>query len=59
VANPGDRPLLQPCRRRGDRLEPLDSKGSGDLVRLAQADACAWVEAGGQAAGPTRYLDVI
>ena len=59
VANSGDRPLLQPCRRRGDLLEPLDSKGSGDLVRLAQADACAWVEAGGQAAGPTRYLDVI
>jgi molybdopterin molybdotransferase len=59
VANPGDRPLLLPCRRRGDRLEPLDSRGSGDLVRLAQADACAWVAAGGQAAGPTRYLDVL
>ena len=25
VANPGDRPLLHPCRRQGDRLQPLDS----------------------------------
>jgi molybdopterin molybdotransferase len=58
VANPGDRPLLHPCRRRQDRLEPLESRGSADLVRLAQADACAWIPAGGMAAGPTRYLDL-
>jgi molybdopterin molybdotransferase len=58
VANPGDRPLLHPCRRRGDRLEPLESRGSADLVRLAQADACAWVPAGGTGAGPVRCLDL-
>jgi molybdopterin molybdotransferase len=58
VANPGDRPLLHPCRRRGDRLEPLVSRGSADLVRLAQADACAWVPEGGTGAGPVRYLDL-
>jgi len=59
VANPGDRPLLHPCRRRGDRLEPLESRGSADLVRLAQADACAWVPEGGLEPGPARYLDVL
>jgi molybdopterin molybdotransferase len=59
VANPGDRPLLHPCRRRGDHLQPLDSRGAADLVRLAQADACAWIPAGGMAAGPTRYLDLL
>ena len=59
VANPGDRPLLHPCRRLRDRLEPLESRGSADLVRLAQADACAWIAAGGTAAGPVRYLDLI
>jgi molybdopterin molybdotransferase len=59
VANPGDRPLLQPCRRAGTRLHPLDCRGSADLVRLAQADACAWIPAGGMAAGATRYVDVI
>jgi len=59
VANPGDRPLLHPCRRLGDRLHPLESRGSADLVRLAQADACAWIPAGGMAAGPARYLMLI
>jgi molybdopterin molybdotransferase len=59
VANPGDRPLLHPCRRRGDALEPLDGKGSADLVRLAQADACAWIPEGGLGPGPVRYLDLI
>jgi len=59
VKNPGDRPLLHPCRRRGDLLEPLPSRGSADLVRLAQADACAWVPEGGMDAGPTRYLELL
>jgi len=57
VANPGDRPLLHPCLREGDRLFPLESRGSADLVRLAQADAFAWVPEGGLEAGPARYLD--
>jgi len=59
VADPGDRPLLLPCRRRGGRLAPLDSRGSADLIRLAQADACAWIPEGGLEAGPVRYLDLI
>lgn len=59
VANPGDRPLLQPCRREGWTLVPLASQGSGDLVRLAQAEACAWIPEGGAAPGPCRYLEVI
>jgi molybdopterin biosynthesis enzyme len=59
VANPGDRPLLLPCRLRDGRLQPLDSRGSADLIRLAQADACAWVPAGGCPAGPARYLDIV
>lgn len=59
VANPDDRPLLHPCRLRGDRLEPLESRGSADLVRLAQAHACAWVPEGGLPAGPVRYLRIL
>jgi len=59
VADPGDRPLLLPCRREGDRLRPLASRGSADLVRLAQADACAWIPEGGLGAGPARYLDLV
>lgn len=59
VRNPGDRPLLHPCRREGKELHPLESKGSADLVRLAQADAFAWVPEGGMDAGATRYLDVL
>lgn len=58
VRNPGDRPLLQPCRRDGRRLLPLASQGSGDLAKLAQADACAWIPEGGADAGPCRYLDL-
>jgi molybdopterin molybdotransferase len=59
VANPGDRPLLHPCTRAGDRLTPLPSRGSADLVRLAQADACAWIPEGGQEAGSVKYLNLI
>jgi len=59
VSNAGDRPLLHPCTREGDRLSPLPSRGSADLVRLAQADACAWIPEGGAPAGPITYLDLI
>lgn len=59
VSNPGDRPLLHPCRREGSRLLPLASMSSGDLVKLAQADACAWIPEGGAEASPCRYLDLL
>jgi molybdopterin molybdotransferase len=59
VPNPGDRPLLHPCRREGERLLPLPSRGSADLIRLAQADVCAWIPMGGMGAGSTRYLDLV
>jgi molybdopterin molybdotransferase len=59
VRNPGDRPLLTPCRREGAVLHPLASQGSGDLVTLARADACAWIPEGGAEPGPVRYLDVV
>ena len=59
VPNPGDRPLLHPCTRLGADLTPLPSRGSADLVRLAQADAFAWIPEGGMAPGPVRYLDVV
>lgn len=60
VKNKGDRPLLHPCRLEGGTLHPLPSKGSGDLVTLAQADACAWIEPGGLEAGTkVRYLAVV
>ncbi len=59
VANPGDRPLLHPCLLREDRLRPLDYRGSADLIRLAQADVCAWIPAGGMAAGAVRYLNLL
>jgi molybdopterin molybdotransferase len=59
VPNPGDRPLLHPCTREGDRLKPLPSQGSADLVRLAQADACAWIAKGGAPSGPVKYLELI
>ena len=59
VDNPGDRPLLHPCLREGDRLFPLESRGSADLVRLAQADAFAWVPEGGLGVGVVRYLDAV
>lgn len=56
VSNKGDRPLLHPCLLQEGRLIPLPSKGSADLVRLAQADACAWIPAGGLGAERTRYV---
>ena len=59
VKNPGERPLLLPCSLQEDRLTPLRSKGSGDLITLAQADACAWIPEGGMAAGETKYLAVV
>jgi molybdopterin molybdotransferase len=59
VPNPGDRPLLHPCKRRGELLDPLPSRGSADLVRLAQADVCAWIPEGGMAAGDTRFLELL
>lgn len=59
VTNPGDRPLLHPCRFRDGGLEPLDSRGSADLVRLAQADACVWVPEGGLEPGPCRYFRIL
>jgi molybdopterin molybdotransferase len=59
VSNPGDRPLLHPCTRRGDLLDPLPSRGSADLVRLAQADVCAWIPEGGMDAGETRFLELL
>lgn len=59
VKNLGDRPLLHPCTRNGDRLEPLPSKGSADLVRLAQADVCAWIPEGGAQPGTAKYLELI
>lgn len=59
VANPGDRPVLHPCTREGRCLTPLASQGSADLVRLAQADACAWIPEGGAMAGPVSYLEII
>jgi molybdopterin molybdotransferase len=56
----GDRPLLHPCRLVEDRLEPLPGKGSADLVTLARADACAWIEAPGQGPGDkVRYLTIV
>ncbi len=59
VKNPGERPLLLPCALQGNRLRPLRSQGSGDLITLARADACAWIPEGGMEAGETRYLQVI
>lgn len=59
VPNPGDRPLLHPCKRRGELLDPLPSRGSADLVRLAQAEVCAWIPEGGMEAGETRFLQLI
>lgn len=59
VPNPGDRPLLHPCLRAGARLKPLPSRGSGDLVRLAQAEALAWIPADATATGNVRYVDIL
>ena len=59
VKNHGERPLLHPCALQGNHLTPLTSKGSGDLITLAKADACAWIPEGGMEAGETKYLQVI
>jgi molybdopterin biosynthesis enzyme len=60
VKHKADRPLLHPCRLVEDRLEPLPGKGPADLVTLARADACAWVEAPGQGPGDkVRYLPIV
>ena len=59
LRNPGDRPLLHPCRLLEDRLQPLAFRGSADLITLAQADACVWVPAGGAEAGTSRYVDLL
>ena len=60
VKHKGDRPLLHPCRLVEGRLEPLPGKGSADLVTLARADACAWIEPPGQEAGTkVRYLTIV
>jgi len=60
VKHKGDRPLLHPCRLVEGRLEPLPGKGSADLVTLAKADACAWIESPGQEAGAkVRYLTIV
>ncbi len=57
VKNKGDRPLLHPCRLVDGQLEPLPGKGSADLITLARADACAWIDQGGLDAGvKTRWL---
>jgi len=59
VPNAGDRPLLHPCLKTDDRLKPLASQGSADLVRLAQADVCAWIPEGGAQAGDVKYLELL
>jgi molybdopterin molybdotransferase len=60
VKNKGDRPLLHPCRLVEGHLEPLPGKGSADLITLAQADACAWIDQGGlEAEAKVRYLPII
>ena len=52
-------PSSIPAGAEGPRLHPLASRGSADLVRLAQADAFAWIPEGGMGPGETRYLDVV
>jgi len=60
VKHKGDRPLLHPCRLVDGRLHPLPGKGSADLITLAQADGCAWIDAPGQQAGDkVRYLPIM
>lgn len=60
VRHRGDRPLLHPCRWEGERLQPLPTRGSADLVTLAQADAFAWIEAPGAGAeAEVRFLTVL
>jgi molybdopterin molybdotransferase len=60
IKNKGERPLLQPCRLMDGELHTLSGKGSADLITLARADVCAWIEPGGMEAGvKTRYLPVL
>lgn len=63
VKNGPDRPLLHPCTvavtGTGNHLTPMASQGSGDLVTLARAQACAWIPEGGHAGGDVRYLEVL
>jgi molybdopterin biosynthesis enzyme len=60
IKNKGERPLLQPCRLLDGELHTLSGKGSADLITLARADVCAWIEPGGMEAGvKTRYLPVL
>lgn len=60
IKNKGERPLLQPCRLLDGELHTLSGKGSADLITLARADVCAWIEPGGMEAGvKTRYLQVL
>ena len=59
VKNGPDRPLLHPCTGDGNRVTPMASKGSGDLITLAQAQACAWIPEGGHPGGEVRYLVVL
>lgn len=59
VKNGPDRPLLHPCAVAGNQVTPMASKGSGDLITLAQAQACAWIPEGGHPGGEVRYLEVL
>ena len=71
VKNGPDRPLLHPCmvtfdpdqrtRWAGEenQVTPMASKGSGDLITLAKAQACAWIPEGGHPGGEVRYLEVL
>jgi molybdopterin molybdotransferase len=60
VRHKGDRPLLHPCSLVDGQLHPLSSKGSADLVTLAQADAFAWIDPPGEEPGTkVRYLTVL
>ena len=60
IKNKGERPLLQPCRLQEGELHTLGGKGSADLITLAKADVCAWIEPGGMDSGvKTRYLPIL
>lgn len=59
VKNGPDRPLLHPCTLQEERLAPLPSRGSGDLITLSRSQACAWIPEGGHPGGEARYLEVL
>lgn len=46
LAHRGERPTYFPCRREGNRIEPLDWKGSADLATLTQANCLVALPAG-------------